>query len=285
MNFYGEPRVRWPNGARMAVLVSFDFDAETLWLSRDPGNAERLVTMSYGTFGAKVGVPAILNLLRHEGLPATFFVPGWTAERHTAVCAAILDAGHEIAHHGYLHLWPDPAKPDEGEAEIMRGLEALARTLGVRPTGYRAPAGEMSRYLMGVLKREGFAYLSSFKADIVPYRHDADSGGEGLIELPSDSAIDDTAYGFTHLRTPNPLFPEEHVLAIWQQSFAAMHAAGGLFTMVLHPQVTGRPMRLELLRKFLAYAQGFDGVWFATGDEIAKAFAAQEAAHTAPPAA
>jgi peptidoglycan/xylan/chitin deacetylase (PgdA/CDA1 family) len=280
MNFYGEPGVRWPAGARMAVMVSFDFDAETLWLSRDAANAEKLVTMSYGTFGARVGVPAILRLLRHEGLPATFFVPGWTAERHTAVCAAILEAGHEIAHHGYLHLWPDPDKPEEAEAELMQGLEALERTLGVRPVGYRAPAGELTRHLMGLLVRERFGYLSSFKADIVPYRHGPESGGAGLIELPTDSAIDDTAYGFTHLRTPKPLFAEEHVLAIWQQSFAAMHAAGGLFNMVLHPQVSGRPMRLELLRKFLAYARGFEGVWFATGRDIAHAFAAQEGAHS-----
>ena len=284
MRFFGEPRVRWPGGARMAVLVSFDFDAETLWLSRDPANAERLITMSYGTFGAKVGVPAILNLMRHEGLPATFFVPGWTAERHTATCEAILRDGHEIAHHGYLHLWPDPAKPEEAEAELMQGLEALQRTLGVRPVGYRAPAGEMSRHLMDLLTRERFAYVSSFKDDVFPYRHGAETGGVGLIELPTDSAIDDTAYGFTHLRTPKPLFPEEHVLAIWQQSFAAMHAVGGVFVMVLHPQVSGRPMRLELLRKFLAYARSLDGVWFATGEDIAKAYEAQEA-QAGPPAA
>lgn len=282
MSFYGTPRVRWPNRARMAVLVSFDFDAETLWLSRDPANAEKLVTMSYGTFGARVGVPAILALLREQGLPATFFVPGWTAEHHTAVCEAVVRDGHEIAHHGYLHLWPDPDRPAEAEAELMQGLEALERTLGIRPTGYRAPAGEMTRHLMGLLVRERFTYLSSFKADIVPYRHGPDSGGAGLIELPTDSAIDDTAYGFTHLRTPKPLFPEEHVLAIWRQSFAAMHAAGGLFNMVLHPQVTGRPMRLELLRKFLDYAQTFDGVWFATGATIAEAFAAEEAAQAGP---
>jgi hypothetical protein len=50
--------------------------------------------------------------------------------------------------------------------------------------------------------------------------------------------------------------------------------------MVLHPQVSGRPMRLELLRKFLAYARGFEGVWFATGREIAHAFAAREGPHS-----
>jgi len=79
-----EREVTWPNGARCAVMLTFDFDAETLWLSRDPANARRPGTLSQGAYGARRGVPKILELLREEGLRATFFVPGWTAEKHTA---------------------------------------------------------------------------------------------------------------------------------------------------------------------------------------------------------
>ena len=70
--------VKWPGGARIAVTLTFDFDAETLWLSRDPANAQRPGTLSQGTYGARVGVPKILETLRDAGVPGTFFIPGWT---------------------------------------------------------------------------------------------------------------------------------------------------------------------------------------------------------------
>lgn len=49
--------VKWPNGARVAVMLTFDFDAETLWTSRDPDNAHRPGVLSQGRYGATVGVP------------------------------------------------------------------------------------------------------------------------------------------------------------------------------------------------------------------------------------
>ena len=73
-----EQKGRWQNGAQCAVMLTFDFDAETLWLSRDPENARRPGVLSQGIYGGKVGVPRILELMREEGLKGTFFTPGWT---------------------------------------------------------------------------------------------------------------------------------------------------------------------------------------------------------------
>ena len=84
-------------------MFTFDFDAETLWISRDPSNWKRPGTLSQGTYGAKVGVPKILELLRDFGLKATFFVPGWTAEKYKSRLEAMLRDNHEIG--------PGEAKP------------------------------------------------------------------------------------------------------------------------------------------------------------------------------
>src|SRR5439155_1855098 len=92
-------RSPWPKGARCAVMLTFDFDAETLWLARDPKTADLPGVMSQGRYGARVGVPRLLRLLRAEGVRATFYIPGWVAEHHTAEARAIRDAGHEIGHH------------------------------------------------------------------------------------------------------------------------------------------------------------------------------------------
>ena len=114
--------IKWPNGARCAVMLTFDFDAETLWISRNPANINRPGILSQGKYGAQVGVPKILEVLRDFGIKATFFVPGWTAEKHTDKVEAILKDGHEVAHHGYLHEWITPDKPEEELASFERGL-------------------------------------------------------------------------------------------------------------------------------------------------------------------
>lgn len=260
----------WPNGARCACIVSFDFDAESGSLGRDPGNARRLVTLSYGRYGAKVGVPKVLELLDQVGLKSTFFVPGWTAENHRGPSEAILKAGHEIAHHGYLHKKPDPDKIPEVVEEFEKGLESLKRTLGVRPLGYRAPSGEIVPELMELIQKNGLLYVSSFKDDIVPYRHVLEGGRPGPIELPTNYSLDDWHYGRTDLTSPRPLFTREHVLSIWQDEFEMTYEWGGIFILILHPQVSGRPVRLKTLREFIAFTRRFPRVWYPTCADAAR---------------
>ena len=68
------------------------------------------------------------------------------------------------------------------------------------------------------------------------------------------------------------MFPKEHVLSIWNGELDQTREWGGLVTMVMHPQVTGRPMRLGIFRDFISRARGFGDVWIATGAEIAETF-------------
>lgn len=269
-----ETRIAWPNGARCAVMLSFDFDAETLWIGRDPANLKRPGTLSQGTYGARVGVPKILELLADQGLPATFFVPGWTAETHTARVEAIVRAGHEVGHHGYLHKWPDPDRPAEEIEEIEKGLEALRRTVGVKPTGYRSPAGETSENLFRLLVERGFVYDLSLMADINPYRIPA-GDGRTLIELPWHWSLDDAPYFLFSIKTPRPIFTNDHVFQVWTEEFREIYRWGGLFDLVMHPQVTGRPSRVALLRRMIGFIRSFPDVWFGTGSQVASAWAAQ----------
>ena len=85
------------------VCLTFDFDAISLWIG--PYAARSPSMISRGEFGA-VGCQRILRLLEREGITATFFVTGHTAETYPDLTRAIAAAGHEIGHHGYLHENP-----------------------------------------------------------------------------------------------------------------------------------------------------------------------------------
>jgi peptidoglycan-N-acetylglucosamine deacetylase len=264
----------WPNSAQCALMLTFDFDAETLWVSRDPSNGKRPGTLSQGTYGGKVGVPKILELLRDHGLKATFFVPGWTAEKYRSRVEAILRDGHEVGHHGYLHEWIDPDFPDREREALEKGLAALKASVGVRPSGYRSPAGETSQNLVGLLAEYNFLYDSSLQDDIRPYQLRLSSGAPGPIELPWHWSVDDAPYMLFSLKNPRPIMTNSHVLEIWCEEFQEIYRHGGLFNLVCHPQVIGRPSRLTLLREFITFTRKFPRVWYATGQEVAEAWIA-----------
>jgi peptidoglycan-N-acetylglucosamine deacetylase len=268
--------IKWPEGAQCAVMLTFDFDAETLWISRNPENINRPGILSQGLYGAKVGVPKILETLDGFGLPSTFFVPGWTAEKHTDKVEAILKAGHEVAHHGYLHEWISPDKPDEEMASFDRGLDALEKTVGVRPKGYRSPAGETSANMIRLMSERNFLYDSSMMDQINPYRHTLEDGGTGPVELPWHWSIDDAPHVLFSIERPRTILPNEQILNLWKAEFKEIYRWGGLFNLVMHPQCTGRPSRIAMLREMIAYILSFPHVWFGTGEEVAQAWLDQQ---------
>lgn len=271
------PEFPWPDGKRAAMMLSFDVDAETYATSKDPAHAERLVSMSYGTYEARVGTPKVLEMLRELGLKATFFTTGWAADAHPAMVEAIVRDGHEIGHHGYHHLLPDPGSPHI-EEELAKGFDALKRRFGIRPIGYRAPYGESCDELRIALKREGIVYSSSWRDDVRPYRQVLPDGTPGVIEIPATASYDDWMHGMSTRFGPRPIFPKEHVLSMWRDELDEIRSWGAMVTTVLHPQVSGRPMRLRLLRHFLTYAIECRDVWIATGEQVARHFEACESA-------
>src|SRR3954471_15182764 len=133
-------RTDWPDGAQVAVSLTFDVDAESGWLGEDEAYARRLSTLSEGRYGVTRGLPRILEILDRHDVKGTFYTPGDTAERHTEALKDVLALAHEIAHHGYLHLRSDGIDEAKQRDEIERGTEALRTRLGVDPRGYRSPS-------------------------------------------------------------------------------------------------------------------------------------------------
>ncbi|MCU5772600.1 polysaccharide deacetylase [Erwiniaceae bacterium BAC15a-03b] len=270
------PVTGWPAHYNAAMFLSFDVDAETAWTSKDPAHADRLVTMSYGGYENRVGVNKLLEMLESLQLTATFFIPGWVADVYPAMVEKIATAGHEIGHHGYHHLLPDPGA-DYFSAEISKGFESLAK-LGITPTGYRAPFGENCYELLQVLQQAGIKYSSSWRDDVMPYRHIFPDQREGIVELPVTASYDDWMHGLCARFSPRTILPREQVLSMWQDELDEVRAWGAMVTTVIHPQVSGRPMRLRLLREFLEYAIEKNDVWITTGENIYQHFLASEIA-------
>ena len=264
----------WPGGARAAAAISFDVDAESAILADRPDAAARLTVMSHQAYGPRVGVPRLLRILERRGLRATFFIPGYTADRYPHVVRAIRDAGQEIGHHGYLHEPVFRATADEEEAYLLRGLEALDRVAGVRPLGYRAPWWETTYRTPALLARHGFRYDSSLMDDDRPYllATGPESSSATLVEIPIQWALDDwEQYAFLPDLTGSGVIESPRkVLELWSAEFDALVAEAGCFVLTMHPFLSGRASRAVALDELLGRMQATDRVWIATLGEIAE---------------
>ncbi|MEM7333723.1 MAG: polysaccharide deacetylase [Chloroflexota bacterium] len=261
------------------ICLTFDFDALSVWFGYKNTTPAMLAR---GEYGATVGVPRILKLLKERQLPATFFIPGHTIDSFPEVVHTIIEAGHEVAHHSYSHIDPSLQTPEEERADMERGLEALAR-VGVQPTGFRSPSGDYSTVTLSLLEAFGFVYDSSLMSDdFRPYHprvgdevavdKPLKKGRESAIwEIPMSYEFDDWVhfqYNFTPYR--NGTASPKKVLEIWTADFDFMqaHVNSGILTVAMHPQVIGRGHRIQMLHDFIDHCQQQDDVTFSSMNDV-----------------
>lgn len=265
-----ENPIPWPNGARCAVAFTFDMDAESLLHVNFRDVApDRVALSSMLRYGPEIAVPRILELFRRHGITQTFFVPGWCVETYPQTVERILEAGHEIGHHGYMHKRPNLQSRDEEQESLTRGIDAIVKLSGRRPVGYRAPAYAFSQHTLSLLQAEGFAYDSSLFGGDVPYLIGNEAGD--LVELPTDMSLDDwTQYvclgEFGYML---PIAAPARAMEVFRAEFDAAWRHGGLWNAVWHPFVSGRLARADAIADLIEYMVGKGGVWFAPLAEIA----------------
>ncbi|WP_413799749.1 polysaccharide deacetylase family protein [Streptomyces iranensis] len=265
------PAGRWPNGARVAVMISVDHDADLAILSGSPTTADRGKTLSVGRYGTDRGIDRLLGLFTDLRVPTTWFVPGRNAERHPEAVRRIAAAGHEIACHGDAHENFLELTLGEQVRAVRDAAERLRRVTGAAPRGFRTPAGEWKPGLGARLADLGIRWSSSMPGDDLPYLHPEASG---LVEIPVHYELEDHQYFFFNLEPPFPtgqsrIASYAHALDNWKREFIAYHRFGLCYVLRLQPEVTGTPGRIGLVREIIEYIQGCQDVWLATGSQIA----------------
>lgn len=263
-------RVGRPEGRRAAATFTFDLDAESVVLSADPSSAGRMSVMSHQAYGPLTGVPRLLRMLERQRVRSTFFVPGYTAHRHPGVVRDIVAAGHEIAHHGYLHEPLIGVAPDLEAEYLDRGLDALEKEAGARPGGYRAPMWELTWSSPRLLADRGFLYDSSLMDTDDPYEPAVDDT-RSLVEIPVHWGLDDwEQYCFIPRVSGTWLIESPRkALEMWSAEYRAVREEGGCFVLTAHPFLSGRPSRAAALEELVGEAVGDPGTWVASLGEIA----------------
>ena len=262
--------VPWPNGARCAVAITFDMDADSILHLDHRDSHRRVSATSMLRYGPEVGVPRILETYRKFEIKQTFFIPAWCIEQYPDTVELILKDGHEIAHHGYLHENPVGQSREEQVYWLQRGIDVIEKYTGERPRGWRAPLYNFSGESAELLIDEGFTYDASLMGDDVPYIIRAGCGE--LIELPSHWGLDDWP-PYVHsidLDYVMPVRGPKEVVRGFRSEFDAAWEHGGLWISVWHPFVSGRLARWVEVEKLIEHMRNKGEVWFARMEDIAR---------------
>jgi peptidoglycan/xylan/chitin deacetylase (PgdA/CDA1 family) len=252
------------------VAFTFDMDADSiLHLAHHTSADTRVAAMSMLRYGPEVAVPRLVDLYARFGMRQTFFLPAWCMERYPAAVDTILQGGHEIAHHGYLHEHPNACESEQELYWFQRAVEVIERMTGRRPRGFRAPSYRFSRHTLDFLLQEGLAYDASLMGDDIPYVLENDKGQ--VVELPTHYAMDDWPHFMVSRDLAYMMSPKSPQQAMegYQAEFEAMWEYGGLWIAVWHPFLSGRLARCVAMATLIEYMHRKGRVWFATLEDIA----------------
>jgi peptidoglycan/xylan/chitin deacetylase (PgdA/CDA1 family) len=250
--------------AQHFVCLTFDYDNTSAKIA---AGMTTPTAISRGEFGV-VGTERLLALLRLHGIATTWFIPGHSIESYPDSCARIVEAGHEIGHHGWTHRTPVSLSREEEERDLIRGNEAILRLAGRPARGYRSPSWDLSPHSIALLLKHGFVYDSSLmghdylpyqarEGDVVtlqePIRHGKDTS---LVEMPISWSLDDYPafeYSYSDNMLQQGLMNARLVGENWFDDFAYMrdHYDWGVLTYTFHPHIIGRGHRMMMLERLI----------------------------------
>lgn len=262
--------MNWPDNKRIAVMMAFDLDAETMWTTHGDGSTAHMTNLSRGAYGPKQGVPRILDMLDSHQVKATFFIPGVVAEHYPEVVKEIARRGHDIGFHGYLHEESTKTTYEQEDATMHRSEKIIYDLTGQKIAGHRAPGGVIHDYSLRLFLEHGYIYSSNWRDSDGPFLHQIDGKTVPLVELPKDSIFDDTAYDFYTDAAPERygLKSPDEMFEIWKEEFDSLAVEGRMINFVLHPQFVGRASRVQMLSRLIGYMK-FHGAWLDTNRAVA----------------
>ena len=290
------PDPRWPGGARIAVqfVLNYEEGGENAVLHGDAGSEQFLSEMATPPafadrhlsmegiyeYGSRAGVWRILREFEKRALPLTVFGVGMALQRNPEVTRAFVEAGHEIACHGWRWIhYQDVPEATERE-HLHKALDAIEQMTGTRPAGWYT--GRDSPRTRRLVADDGSTlYDSDYYGDDLPFWMKVKkSDGSDATRLVVPYTLDTNDMRFA---LPQGFAQAEDFNIYLRDSFDALYAEGAeapkMLSIGMHCRLLGRPGRIVALQKFLDHIARHDRVWICRREEIARHWIAH---HPAP---
>jgi putative urate catabolism protein len=276
------PDPQWPGGARLAlqIVLNYEEGAERSVLHGDAASetflseitaaeafpARHMSMESLYEYGSRVGVWRLLRVFQQRKLPITVFGVAMALERNPEATAAMVEAGHEIASHGWRWMSYQSVDPETEREHIALAVKAIEKLTGQRPLGwYTGRDSPNTRRL--VVEHGGFLYDADSYADDLPYWQAVNDKPHLVVPYTLD--CNDMRFA-----TPGGFSTGNEFFAHLRDSFDVLYREGErapkMMSVGLHCRLAGRPGRSGALERFLDHVQRHDKVWICRRLDIAR---------------
>ena len=282
---YGKnpPQANWPGGARVAlqIVLNYEEGAENAVLHGDPASetflsdivgavpfvGKRHMSMEWlYEYGSRAGFWRLMRLFEERKIPITVFAVAMALERNPDAARAMVEAGHEVASHGWRWVDYKDIDPETEREHLRRAVATITTLTGQRPLGwYTGRTSENTRRL--VAEEGGFLYDADSYADDLPYWESV--AGKPQLIVPYTLDANDMRFA-----TPQGFNSGDQFFAYLKDSFDVLYAEGTehpkMMSVGLHCRLAGRPGRFAAVARFLDYVERHDKVWICRRIDIAR---------------
>ena len=277
------PAADWPDGARIAVqfVINYEEGGERCVLHGDT-HSEAFLSEIVGAeayegvrhmnmeslyeYGARAGFWRLHRLFTERELPVTVFGVAMAMQRNPAAVEAMLEAGWEVASHGYRWIDYQFVDRETERAHLEEAVRIHTALTGTPPAGWYL--GRCSPDTLGlVVEHGGFVYSADSYADDLPYWDTTCARPQLMVPytLDANDMRFATAQGFN---------TGDHFFRYLRDTFDCLYAEGErrprMMSVGLHCRLAGRPGRAQAVARFLDYVAGHDRVWVARRIDIAR---------------
>ena len=277
-----DQKIKWPNNARIAVQIVLNYEegAENCVLNGD-NNSEIFLSEIIGAqpvkgrhinmeslyeYGSRAGFWRLHRLFQEKKIPITVFGVGMALEKNLEVCKAMIEAGYEVASHGWRWIDYQNIKKSEEKKHMNLAIKSHTKIFGERPTGwYTGRCSPNTRDL--VMEDGGFLYDSDSYSDDLPYWENRNKKKQLIIPYTLDN--NDMRFA-----TNQGFNTGDHFFSYLKDSFDTLYEEGQtnpkMMSVGLHCRLIGKPGRIQSLKKFLDYVLKHERVWICKRIDIAK---------------
>jgi peptidoglycan/xylan/chitin deacetylase (PgdA/CDA1 family) len=277
------PAARWPNDARLALLLVLnveegaepsipDGDAATETALTDaipgevPAGTRDFVAESLFEYGSRVGFWRITNFLAERSIPLTVNACAQALTRNPAIADAIRNSSFDLCCHGDRFVRHFLMGKDEERQIIARAFAGIERETGRRPLGWQSRYSPSPNTRALLVEHENFLYDSDSYADDWPYW--VKVGDRPHLVIPHSFTNNDNRLATAKLGTAEDFF--DHLAATMRVLYAEGARHPRMMTVSLHSRISGQPARFEAVMRFIDFAKQYKGIWFAGRSEVAR---------------
>jgi len=261
------PKITWPNGARVAVWVIPNVEHFHLEIGERAPDVRNYSRRDYGN---RVGLWRLMDVLTRHRIRGTVALNAEIGIYYPRIMQAMIDLDWELMGHGLTNSKIMSGLEIDAERKLIMDTRKVIEDWGRKMHGWLGPGLTETFNTPDLLKECGVEYVADWVNDDLPYRFN-----NGLYSIPYSIELNDMPL------FNNPSISIEDFKRRICDSFDVLYAEGAtngrVLGIALHPFLIGAAHRIKYLDEALQYIAGHDKVWFATGDEIIRAYQAQEA--------